>query len=445
MTFQLKDTVKLLPGASTQDLKSILAVVERLLEYRRLNDLLDYYPGVIDTTLAKEVLNECESLNLPDSRRKPESQWLSMVDKPYIYADSNPIHHAKDITLLPSISKVMGLFNSQFSCKLDSCLVLKYASASAAISLHADDEEMLDKSQPICNLSLGSTRKIEFHSNSCGKLIREITMKDRSLVLMKPGTQQEMKHKVRAEKTEATSVRYSLSFRALAKRPPTPPENEQTSSSSTTDCSSVQTPCTNIVSKHVCLVAGDSYAARLDPVKLGRKSVEVASVARGGANLNHVMDQLKDYKSKNSSVIVDKICISVGTNDLRYLDNAYNFKFKFKSLCSLIKELYPSSKVYFQLLLPLPCKNRYDWRTNSNIMTLNRIIVNECIFRRFHVLDAFHPFCMRFRNPSLPDLRDNRLFKGNNIHPSETKGMGVLAKLYIRAIHSNFFDPFTLQ
>ena len=80
MTFQLKDTVKLLPSASTQDLKSILAVVERLLEYRRLNDLLDYYPGVIDTTLAKEVLNECESLNLPDSRRKPESQWLSMVD-----------------------------------------------------------------------------------------------------------------------------------------------------------------------------------------------------------------------------------------------------------------------------------------------------------------------------------------------------------------------------
>jgi hypothetical protein len=61
------------------------------------------------------------------------------------------------------------------------------------------------------------------------------------------------------------------------------------------------------VSKHVCLVAGESYAARLDPVKLGRNSVEVASVARGGANLNHVMDQLKDYKSKISSVIVDMI------------------------------------------------------------------------------------------------------------------------------------------
>jgi hypothetical protein len=75
------------------------------------------------------------------------------------------------------------------------------------------------------------------------------------------------------------------------------------------------------IEEYVCLIAGDSYAARLDPVKLGRRTVEVVSVARGGANVNHVMDQLKDYKSNNSSVVVDKICISVGTNDLRYLDS----------------------------------------------------------------------------------------------------------------------------
>jgi alkylated DNA repair dioxygenase AlkB len=453
--FVLKDTVKQLPDASTKDLKHILSVVEKLLELRRLNDFLDYYPGIIDNALAEEVHKECVSLNLSDSKRKPDAQWLSKVDKPYIYKDSNPIHHAKDITQLPGICKVMEQFNEQFSCKLDSCLVLKYSSSSASTSLHADDEENLDASQPICNLSLGNTRKIEFMANSDGKLVREIPMKDKSLVLMKPGTQQVMKHKVRAEKTslktEGACLRYSLSFRALAKRPPALLEDGKTpttcGSNSTLTNSPVQTPGSGsyTVPKHVCLIAGDSYAARLDPVKLGRRTVEVVSVARGGANVNHVMDQLKDYKSNNSSVVVDKICISVGTNDLRYLDSAHNFKFKFKSLCSLIKELYPLAKVYFQLLLPLPCRNRFDWKTNSNIMTLNRIIVNESIFRRFHVLDAFQPFCMRFRNPSLPDLRDNRLFNGKNIHPSETRGIGVLAKLYIRAIHSNFFDPFTLQ
>ena len=311
MTFVLKDTVKLLPSASTKDLENLLASVQKEMEYRRLNEFLDYFPGIIDATLAKEVYNECVSLNLPDSHRKSESQWLSKVNKPYIYADTNPIHHAKDITLLPSISKVMETFNSRFNCKLDSCLVLKYASSSASTSLHADDEVTLDNSQPICNLSLGSTRKIEFLSNSGGKLVREISMKDRSLVLMKPGTQQVMKHRVRAENTESESIRFSLSFRALAKRPPSLPVKELSCNSSPTSPGRANIATDN-VSRHVCLTAGDSYAAGLDTDKLGRNCVDVVSVARGGARIHHVMGQLKDFKSKNSSVIVDKICISVG-------------------------------------------------------------------------------------------------------------------------------------
>ena len=70
----------------------------------------------------------------------------------------------------------------------------------------------------------------------------------------------------------------------------------------------------------MCLKAGDSYAARLDSDKLGRNCVDVVSVARGGARIHHVMEQIKDFKSQNESVIVDKICISVGTNDIRYID-----------------------------------------------------------------------------------------------------------------------------
>ena len=169
------------------------------------------------------------------------------------------------------------------------------------------------------------------------------------------------------------------------------------------------------------------------------------SVARGGARIHEVMEQIRDYKSKNESVIVDKICISVGTNDIRYADSLDKIKLKFKSLCALIKELYPSSKVYFQSLIPLPCKSRHDWRTNSFVMNMNRIIKNECIYRRFHILDAFSPFSLRYFDPRVPYIRDDRFFRAGDIHPSEAKGMGVLAKLYLRAIHSNFFDPFTFQ
>ena len=458
--FNLEETIESLSSASTQDLTALIKAAQKIIYFRHLDGHLQYYPEIIDSAVCSEVLTECESLNLPASSRRPESQWLSVTNRPYIFADSKPVHHAKDITKLTAISKVMDTFNERFNCKMDSCLVLKYTSTSAGTSLHADDERTMDTNQPICNLSIGDSRTIDFLSNADGKVIRSFNMESKSMVLMKPGTQKILKHRVPGIAPASPSLRYSLSFRAMAKRPQPPPpavpqiiEAEQQftvhGKSDTVESSLTAQPV-----RHVCLIAGDSYnyhpqssiyAARLDTVKLGRKCADVVSVARGGARIHQVMEQIRDFKSKNESVIVDKICISVGTNDIRYADSLDKIKLKFKSLCAMINELYPSSKVYFQSLLPLPCKSRHDWRTNSFVMNMNSIIKNECIYRRFHILDAFRPFSLRYFDPQVPHIRDDRFFKAGDIHPSEARGMGVLAKLYLRAIHSNFFDPFTFQ
>ena len=137
--------------------------------------------------------------------------------------------------------------------------------------------------------------------------------------------------------------------------------------------------------------------------------------------------------------------ISVGTNDIRYCPNVDELKPKLKSLCALSSELFPNSKIYFQSLIPLPCKSANDWVTNRKVIDFNRILVNECIFRRFHILDAFSVFCSPFYDSSCPEIRNQYLFNGTDIHPSKNRGMGVLAKLYIRALHSKYFDPFILQ
>jgi hypothetical protein len=139
----------------------------------------------------------------------------------------------------------------------------------------------------------------------------------------------------------------------------------------------------------------------------------------GGARIHQVMEQIKVFKSSNESLIVDKICISVGTNDIRYADSLDKIKLKFKSWCALLKELYPSSKVYFQSLIPLPCKSRHDCKTKTFVMNMNSIIKNECIYRRFYILDAFRSFSMRFYDPRLPHIRDNRFFRAGDIHPRE--------------------------
>ncbi len=205
-----------------------------------------------------------------------------------------------DITQFTGICKVIETLNARFNAQLDSCLVLKYCSSSASTSLHSDDESSLDSTQPICNLTIGTGRTIEFVSMIGGKPVCNINMEHRGVVLMKVGTQSVLKHMVRGDSKKNKELRYSLSFRALAKKtsavakPQTPPQ-----SVASAPTQNVAQSAGGSVSqkRHVCLIAGDSYAHRLDVLKLGKKTVSVESVARGGAQIHHVMGHLKHFAS----------------------------------------------------------------------------------------------------------------------------------------------------
>ena len=166
----------------------------------------------------------------------------------------------------------------------------------------------------------------------------------------------------------------------------------------------------------------------------------------GRAKISNVQKQLEDFAIGNEDTVVDKLLVSVGTNDIRFCKNGINhLRGPLKQLCSRIYELFPNSKVYFQSLLPLPCKNNHDWNTNSNVINLNRFIFNECIFRKFYFMDAFEMFRTPHYDTRSPHIRNDRLFELNGIHPNTRRGMGVLAKLYLRALHSRFFNPCVFQ
>ncbi len=440
MKIDLKDLFKQLPHTSTNDLQSLLAATERELELRKHKDLVKYVPDVIDSSLRDDVLKDCDSLNLSDSLRKASSQWLSLSNQPYVFPDTNPVHHAKDITLFPAISKVMTLINARFNASHDSCLILKYCTSSTTTSLHSDDEDCLDHTEPISNLTVGSSRVIEFVTQKAKKPVCQIEMKDRGLVLMKPGTQDALLHMVRGDSKKTPALRYSLSFRTLRKKSNLSSATMPPSSDNAASITVQQPP-----PRHICLIAGDSYANRLDVDRLGKKRVNVENIARGGAQLHHVIGQVKAFAAANPNTVVDKLCLSVGTNDIRYCKSIGDLRPKLKSLCSYIEELYPGCKVFFQLLIPLPCLHKNDWVTNRKVLDFNRVLVNECTYRKFYVLDAFKVFCSPSYNPWSPEIRNSKLFDGTDIHPSKSRGMGALAKLYLKAIHSKHFDPFIMQ
>ena len=436
----LKDMLSFIPTASSNHLRKLLKAAEA--ELLRREDTVELVHDVCDDRTLRNIWSECESLKLDDDNRKAPSQWLSQISEPYIYPDSNPVHNAKVINLFPGSTNLLEQINNdpQYTGPLDSCLILKYSSSSTSISIHADDEDCIDQTKSICNFNIGATREIEFFEKYgtkpgvAGKHVKSVVMENNSITHMKPGTQQVLKHLVRGSQPGIPEKRYSISLRGLTKL---------RDSSGNAQCVEQPSPNSNKAltsldkeqstpKRHICLIAGDSYAARLDATRLGRNSLCVENIAVGGATIPKVTKQLEDFVTKNNDV---RFC-SQGINHLRG---------PLKQFCNRLRELFPSTtKIYFQSLLPLPCNNSYDWITNTNVIEFNRFIFNECIFWRFYYIDAFDKFVLPQWNRWSPHIRDNGLFEVGGIHP-HTRALGLLAKLYIRALHSRYFDPYVFQ
>jgi alkylated DNA repair dioxygenase AlkB/lysophospholipase L1-like esterase len=454
----LQEIFDYVKAASVEDLRHILNSVQNELPKRegKVDNFVSHIEDFCDDdVLLDAVWAECESLqmNAGEGKNKAQTAWLCSQDKPYIYTDTNPVHSPQDISGFPNIKRLLSLVNSstEITGPLDSCLVIKYKNNLTSTSLHCDNETLMDQEKSICSFSLGCERTLEFYEGTkknpkCAKKIR---MKNNSLVIMRPGTQQNLRHAVRAERAKKgdgpeklNQIRYSLSFRAIVKNGS--PAGSETSGTRVTSTpaggNKVQEP-----RQKVTLVAGDSYAQRLDSAKLGKGKVTVVNVAEGGAKMDKVQKQLEDYSAAHPNVQVDKLLISVGTNDIRRVEDVGTIRGPLKQLCSKICLLFPNCKVYVQSLLPLPLKDDNDRLTNKRIIEFNRILFNECVFRRFFFMDVFYPFTKFKRSFNEPIRRFDPLFESNGIHPNPQKGMGVLARFYIRAIHSRYFNPYVYQ
>ena len=448
----LQQIIDHLSSAATSDLHKILNAVQNEIPKRegQSAEYVQYIEDFCeDTVLLENVQAECDQLDLSTKATNTATQWMSCSSKPYIYNDTNPVHKAKPMKDFPYLSKLLGLVNNstEVTGPLDSCLVIKYNSDKASLRPHADDEPFIDQQKSICSFTLGSERTIEFWEKSKKpKLVKTQRMSNNGMVVMRPGTQQRLEHCVRAEPStgppDKTKVRYCLSFRAISK-----PDNDNS------DDIKVQQSEPNTgettTKRRVYLIAGDSFAARMEVKRLAKGKMEVESVAKGGAKISKVIKQLEDYKALNPEAEVLKMVVSVGTNDIRNCANGIkHLRGPFKALCHKIRELYPNSRIYFQSLLPLPLKGPNDWETNKMAMDFNRIIWNECTYGRFHYIDAFFPFIKFNRKHNEPYRRFDEFFENNGmggIHPSPDRGMGVLARKYIRALHGNYFNPLVYQ
>ncbi len=138
---------------------------------------------------------------------------------PYVWKSGNDDVVNKPLPLddFPVIRRVMDKVNEQFGYELNSALVTCYARGTVNCSLHDDNEDTLDNTQPICVLSLGVKRKVEFVGKAKAHKYKSdlaLEPKDSSIYIMKAGCQDEYLHRVRRDKN-IRDKRISISFRCF--------------------------------------------------------------------------------------------------------------------------------------------------------------------------------------------------------------------------------------
>ena len=394
---------------------------------------------VPDNFLDATVYADIEELGLLKKSKKPLTQWLSSDSRDYCFSDNPRLKHpAKDIKHFPGICKLMNLVNKEHSTtqNADAALVIVYNSNSSGINFHNDGEKLIDPNSSISTLTFGASRTIDFCRSGVWPRYAEYSLEagNHDLMVMRPGCQENLVHRVNPA-NKPDDVRVVISFRKL-----TPFDSEEDSRDP--DVSFDTPPKVNkeISVTRVNLIAGDSFTAALDADRLGRnKRKNVVNISKGGATIDGVMDQLNEFFTSKNNVLVDKVFISVGANNIRNCreNGVRHLKAPLVRLARQVKLLFPDAAIWFQCIMPLPLQHEYTIR---NVEGYNKLLYEVCSYTSTYLLDIFSKFlCLNLQSGNYY-RRESYFIDSRNIHPNKL-GLGVLARSYIKLIHSSRFNP----
>lgn len=444
--------------------------MQRVVHSHKPSEYVEYVKSFLGTDSVEYsgVCAELESLHMkPQRSGAPESKWLTSTNLPYTWDSRNghkTVKSSVDISKYPFIKQVMEDINSEFNADLNSCLINYYKSGNSAVRYHDDSEEDIDQSQPICILSVGSERTIDFlyrdQHHRCTP-IHSVTPVDGSLYTMKSGCQQLFKHSVRRDQRVGTE-RFCLSFRrrytaddtklstSVSTQPGTNPspvkemvrqfESGIVNSGITTikakielgDVKPPSPPQPSIKRKNTTVIFGTSITSRIVGPKLATRGRKVINVSRSGAKIKDILLNMENFHAQHPSApYVDKILFSLGTNDIKYSRHGvFHLKQVVINLISKAKELFPGSIIMFQSCLPIKILYRY---TCKNVLNFNDMIRNLCGLYNCIYVDCFRYFLSR-------DGYDyNRSLYYDWLHLND-EGLGVLARCLSAVVNRGSFN-----
>ena len=418
------------------------------------------------------ILSDLEKLRLDGNlkadkkvKNTPSNVWLTTTNEPYTWmSKSGPIvNHPKQLNDSSHIKKLMDRLNSGQGLDLNSCLVAYYANGTVNARLHADDEGSLDHSHPICILSTGNERTVEFlrkpqrHNEDP---IYTINLKPGSPYSMLPGCQSYFKHRVPPCKN--AGPRFSISFRRLKTLEPLchtskakSPVKEMISlfNNKGDDADSILSETQSRVNRvsdsqpiqqlpkskpYISVIFGTSITKKLDPIKLGTGNRRVINLSKSGATINDISKSVDLFFEDLSNVPsdIEKIMFSLGTNDIRHRRGVSKFRKPLLDLIIKTKTYFPQAKIYFQAVLPIRLNTNF---TAENFTTFNKMLLDLCISEKCYFLDIFYGFLdCHFYDINM------YFYNSDGIHLNH-RGIVKLAQYMRYAINRDKFNPLVLN
>ena len=445
---------------------------------RNVNDFIEIYYDFIDATEHALICAELQSLgfNFKSKSEAVQNRFISSLPKqPYTWTSKNGdvVNYAFDLSRFPVFKAMAERLNLKFGCNMNSLLVSLYANGKVNVRLHQDGEKSLDPAEPICVLSLGATRRVEWVDvDKPSKHVADLALDppDSALYIMKAGCQDGFLHRVRRDQ-RVKDYRISLSFRCSvpisqseaattestkSKVPstpdPPPMQNNNTAPVSSTpnldngqqgfspfpDHSLTYGSSSRVIhNEKVCLLLGSSITKNVDGDLLSRKSRTVINLSESGAVISDLSKVANEFYLENPGIVhkVDRIVINIGTNDVKWLNGrklsvSRKCRNPLYNLIRDLKFLFSNALIVFTTMLPIRALYNY---TAGTVNAFNRLLFEVCNDLGCIFYDCFHDFLSPDYgdyNPSL--FRDK--WHLNNI------GLRVLCRSIKFCIYGNIFS-----
>ena len=411
---------------------------------------------VFDDSMANLVFQEATSLcpNTLDSSKKVQYTWLSTDNIPYVFG--KVYHPAKNITQYANITtlmKALDIYTGKYG--LDSCLIAYYDNGGVSLSPHADDEAEIDQNAPIVVMSFGSPRVMEFCKKTTREQIGSMELSDCSIVVMKPGCQQELVHSVvpNPNNNGPEGSRISLSFRKLSKpkllnatpifkstyASPASPTGSNIPQISTpfrphnkaprllhngyqepiSDTNYLQSPIpqqksdVKIAPRH--LVIGDSLVRRIE-------LPDSITVCKGGAKPKDIINHIRLNRLKlpcNQSIETVTICCGTNSIGNPHIDME-SIKSDYDMLIREIISLYPNAHI---ALFNIPPRSYSSPIVVSRIFEFNNFL--------FYISQSCYPnisFINLFREFLLPNGYMNKRFYSWDLLHFSLQGYDIVTR-----------------